>query len=138
MSEDVHRILEENTLRKTDIRRRVLTAFTQVDHALSQGQLEEMLDDADRVTLYRTLRTFEEKGIVHVAYDGQNDTKYALCQDDCHPGHHADEHVHFYCTACGKTYCLEHSEVPSVTVPDGFSIQAASFFVQGTCDGCAA
>jgi Fe2+ or Zn2+ uptake regulation protein len=32
---------------------------------LSLSEIENQFENADRITIYRTLKTFEEKGIVH-------------------------------------------------------------------------
>jgi len=66
-------------LRKTNIRKEVLESFISSEgRALSHSQLELMLEDTDRVTLYRTLKTFEQKGIIHQAVDGSGIMKFAL------------------------------------------------------------
>ena len=43
--------------------------------------LEKAFPRADRITIYRTLKTFEEKGIVHGIEEGTTEVKYALCQE---------------------------------------------------------
>ncbi|MBA9079148.1 MULTISPECIES: hypothetical protein [Rufibacter] len=45
--------------------------------------MEVDFEQADCVTLYRTLKTFEEKGLMQQVIDGAEPTKYALCQEDC-------------------------------------------------------
>ena len=46
-------------------------------------------------------------------------------------------HIHFTCTRCGKTYCLEDFAIPVVTLPQGFQTEEAEYIVKGTCPNCA-
>jgi len=106
MEAKVHKILSDNKLKKTDTRARVLEAFLKSNQALTNQDLEENFDYVDRVTLYRTIKTFEEKGIIHQAMDGTDVNKYALCSESCSSSEHHDYHAHFTCTSCNSTICL--------------------------------
>ena len=64
------KLLKDSGLRKTEVRIKVLREFLIADRAYGQGDLEARFENLDRITLYRTLRTFEQKGIVHQAIDG--------------------------------------------------------------------
>lgn len=103
--------------------------------AVSLSDIENAFDRSDRITLYRTLKTFEKKGLVHGIADG-NITRYALCDAGCREGHHADSHLHFYCTSCGETSCLPGVRVPPVNVPQGFRLQELSLLAKGICEKC--
>ena len=50
--------------------------------AVTLSDIENAFEKADRTTLYRTIKTFEEKGYVHQIDDGTGITKYALCEKD--------------------------------------------------------
>ncbi|GIV38828.1 MAG: hypothetical protein KatS3mg033_0628 [Thermonema sp.] len=76
----VRQILASRRLRRTAAREQVLLCFLSSDFALSQHDLEEALPSFDRVTLYRTLKTFTEEGIVHKIPDDSGIPRYALCQ----------------------------------------------------------
>ncbi len=130
-------LLQENALRKTNMRIDVLNIF--LDHsetALSSQELENNLGNSDRVTLYRTLKTFEKKGIIHQAIDGSGVTKYAICQSDCTEHQHVDDHAHFHCNDCGKTLCLEQISTPKIDLPSGYEASANYIVIQGTCSQC--
>ncbi len=129
-------ILKKHNLRVTPFRTLVLSLFTSAGKALSSHDLETELQDADRITLYRTLKSFEEKGIIHKAIDGTITQKYALCENECSEYHHHDEHVHFHCEKCENTFCLEQVFVPRVRMPDGFSAKQTNMVVSGVCDHC--
>lgn len=133
---DPDNILKQHGLRKTAMRIRVLELFQGEDAALSHPLIEQTLGDVDRVTLYRTLRTFEQKGIIHRAIDGTETMKYALCGHQCSEDAHADQHAHFHCNGCGQTFCVDHLEVPSIQVPVGFQVETAHLVVKGRCSAC--
>lgn len=131
-------LLRQYGLRSTDIRQAVLGLFVESGQALSQQDLDEKLPDNDRVTLYRTLRTFEEKGLIHRAVDGTTTSKYALCQDECTEHHHVDEHAHFHCSDCGVTYCVDGVSMPRPPENlQGFRIDQVYLVLEGQCGACA-
>lgn len=130
-------LLQKNALRKTNMRVDVLNIFLkQSETALSNQELENSLIDSDRVTLYRTLKTFEKKGIIHQAVDGSGVTKYAMCHSDCSEHNHVDDHAHFHCNDCGKTLCLEEIDTPKVNLPAGYQAEVSYMVIQGTCSQC--
>ncbi len=55
-------LLEKHHLKKTGPRLKVLSMLSAKNVATSQPDLEGVMDDIDRVTLYRILNAFEEKG----------------------------------------------------------------------------
>jgi Fur family ferric uptake transcriptional regulator len=137
MEKEILHKLEESDLRKTAIRKEVLELFFQQKGvALSNKEIDEALGHPDRITLYRTLKTFEQKGVIHQALDGSGEMKYALCEDDCSVHEHHDEHAHFHCLDCGKTICLEAKAAPQVVVPKGYKVQHTHMVLEGTCPDC--
>ena len=137
MEDRATQVLDNHALRKTAMRMDVLQVFLDKEEiALSNQELEAELEDSDRVTLYRTLKTFEKKGIIHQAIDGSGINKYAMCHADCTEHEHVDDHAHFHCTQCGKTLCLEEIDVPQVDVPPGYQVQTSYMVIQGQCNQC--
>lgn len=137
MNKSVEQLLETHGLRKTSVRTRVLEIFIAAKEALSHHDIESNFDQVDRITLYRTLKTFEDKGLIHKAIDGSDKPKYALCQSGCDEHEHHDHHAHFHCDDCGKTYCLEEIEAPAVKTPGGFKVATTHLVVTGQCETCA-
>ena len=134
---NVGNILRQYKLRNTPGRTAVLELFNQKGSALSEGDIEKGLSiSCDRVTIYRTLHTFLEKGIIHKVLDDSGATKYALCTDTCKEGSHNHDHVHFKCFQCGETVCMDQVPVPPITLPQGFAIEATNILMQGVCDKC--
>ncbi|MDE1191000.1 MAG: transcriptional repressor [Arachidicoccus sp.] len=130
-------ILKENNLSITDGRKQILSLFLKTDGALSHADIEkEAHKKLDRITIYRTLQTFVNKGIIHVIPTTDNSILYALCRDECSEGHHHDKHVHFVCNECHTTYCLEQIDVPQVSLPKGFSEVQTDVVVNGYCAKC--
>jgi Fur family ferric uptake transcriptional regulator len=137
MSEAVRDLLKKNQLSITESRVRILDLFYRSKGALAHADIEKKAGDhIDRVTIYRTLQVFEEKGMIHTIPSSDNAVKYALCKDACGAGHHHDNHVHFVCDRCKKTTCLEDVLVPEVKLPRGFIPMESNMVVNGTCKDC--
>ena len=125
--------LKQHALRITDCRMDVLEMFLRSTHALSFKDLEEELSGYDRVTLYRTLNTFIEKGVLHRIPDDSGFASYGICHDTCSPGEHHHDHVHFKCDSCGNIECLPKFNVPKIDIP-GYEIHEANLVMNGLCD----
>jgi Fur family transcriptional regulator, ferric uptake regulator len=130
-------ILKKNQLSVTVGREKILELFLNSKGALAHADIEKNTQAGfDRVTVYRTLQTFVEKGIIHQIPTTDNSIKYALCKDNCEAGHHHDNHVHFICEKCKKTVCLDTVTVPPISLPLGFVAKHAEMVVTGTCNDC--
>jgi len=132
-------ILKQHQLRNTLIRREMLGLFLDVSHALCHGFIEkELQNQFDRVTLYRTLKTFEQKGLIHRIANDTDTIEYALCKEECqHQDHkHSDNHAHFRCEQCQRTFCLDNVSIPDITLPEGFNAKDFQLLVTGICTEC--
>lgn len=130
-------ILRKNQLSITAGRKEILSLFLKTPGALAHADIESRTDGSfDRVTVYRTLQTFVEKGIIHNIPTPDNSVLYALCKDNCEAGHHHDNHVHFICDVCDKTICLDHVAIPEVKLPKGFKQKQTDVVVSGICNAC--
>ncbi len=130
-------ILEEKELKKTPIRLDVLEALINSTSALSQHEIEAKFNNSlDRITLYRTLKSFEEKGVVHRIYNSFGEAKYALCQDNCEEHAHTDHHLHFNCLHCKRTFCINEVHIPAFSLPHGLVAVQYNFSVEGVCEKC--
>jgi Fur family ferric uptake transcriptional regulator len=133
---DPGRLLKNFKLRATPSRETILQLFLGQPYALSHGDIEqEMPSDFDRVTVYRTLKTFLDKGIIHKVLDDEGTMKYALCNEACSDTSHHHDHVHFKCTRCGHTQCLDQ-DVPAMRLPRGFKAVEVNILIQGVCEKC--
>ena len=130
-------LLKRNSLSITDSRRKILQLFLEQPGALAHGDIEKKAGEKfDRVTVYRTLQTFVDKGIIHTIPTADNSIRYALCKDECSAGHHHDHHVHFVCNNCDNTYCLDDVVKPEIRLPKGYSAGHVEVVVEGICKNC--
>ncbi|MDX2001138.1 MAG: Fur family transcriptional regulator [Chitinophagales bacterium] len=137
MNPQAEHLLKDHQLRLTDARVAVLETFFSAAGALSHADLEKELDaHFDRVTIYRTLSTFMEKGLLHKVPVDDGGTRYALCHDHCTVHTHLDDHIHFKCSQCGTTSCLEELQAPKINLPTGYKADEYNFLVVGVCKAC--
>ncbi|MES1198342.1 MAG: transcriptional repressor [Chitinophagaceae bacterium] len=135
----VGELLKRNNLSITGSRTKILQLFLDQPGALAHGDIEKKAGEKfDRVTIYRTLQTFVDKGIIHSIPTADNSIRYALCKDDCSEGHHHDHHIHFVCNNCGNTYCLDDIVTPDIKLPKGYSAGHVEVVVEGICKNCKA
>ena len=130
-------MLKHNKLSITDSRKFILSFFLQQKGAVSHGDIEKRTADRfDRVTIYRTLQTFVDRGLVHTIPTADNSIRYALCKDQCGKGEHHDHHIHFICDKCRQTYCLDDVVTPEIRLPRGYSAAHVEVVVEGICKDC--
>lgn len=132
---EIENKLEYRNIKPTAMRELVLKVLSEQTAAISLADIEKTFEKADKVTLYRTLKTFEENKLIHSIDDGTGSVKYALCKEacQCHP---EDLHVHFLCTKCKQTYCLNDIPVPSVNLPSHFTLENINMVIKGICSNC--
>lgn len=126
-------VLNQHGIRPTAVRILVYRAVCHRSEAFSLADVEEWLPEMDRSSIFRALRLFTEHDILHQIDDGSGIEKYCVCR--CESSHHLN-HVHFACTRCGRTYCLEDHTIPLVTLPKGFETHEVEYIVKGHCPKC--
>ena len=128
-------ILSEHGLSRTQCRVDILSIILSANAAVSDTHLrDELRGWYDRVTLFRTLRTFVQRGVLHcIPVDG-GDVRYALSGQD-----HAlsGAHVHFHCSSCTNVFCMSGVNLPKPMLPEGFSVNNCEVIVNGVCKECA-
>ncbi|MDX1767451.1 MAG: transcriptional repressor [Arenibacter troitsensis] len=134
--EESERQLMRFGVRPTAMRILVHQFMVSQHSAVSLSSVEGNFEKSDRTTLYRTLKTFEEKCIVHQIDDGTGIPKYALCDHDDGMANHSDLHLHFHCTKCNRTTCLTEHRIPQINLPDKFIPEDVNMLVKGTCEHC--
>lgn len=129
--------MKDHSLRLTQSRRDVISVFLNSNVAVSHADIEAEVDgEYDRVTIYRTLKSFLESGLIHKVLDDNGGARYALCDDACADGDHRHNHIHFKCSNCDQTTCLDNVNIPNVELPKGFTIEESNYLVTGICDKC--
>lgn len=136
-SDRIAQTLNRHGLRQTPVRRAVLQVMTDASFALAMSEIEQQLPpNTDRITLYRTLKSFEESGLIHRVIDATDIIRYATCSIECSAHAHFDNHVHFKCTSCQHIYCLNQVAIPAVTLPDKFEAVSRDYLLAGVCREC--
>jgi len=127
--------LTSRDIKPTAMRELVFDILAEQKTAISLSDLEQQFHKSDKVTLYRTLKTFEEKKLIHSIDDGTGAVKYALCKEtcQCHP---EELHVHFFCSKCQHTFCLNDIPIPSIILPVNFKLETINMVVKGICANC--
>ena len=131
-------LLEDHGLRRTAFRREVMAIFYKnKGTALTNADIEQYLGDFDRITLYRTLKSFEDNGIIHEALTSGGQAKFALCGEACDNHNHHDHHVHFHCNKCGETSCIDQLSRNLIdSIPTGYEISDIQISMTGICNKC--
>ena len=146
---NLEELLEHHGVKPTANRLLIARALQDAERPLSLMELESRLETIDKSNVFRArcmaahfqtplnlpLTAFREAHLVHVLEDAGDGVRYELCHSHSEE-HDEDVHVHFYCTRCHKTYCLEDTPVPPVEVPEGFSPESVSYLVKGICPEC--
>ena len=117
MIKELENKLKNKDIRPTAMRLLVLEALVGQEVAISLSDLEKVFEKSDRITLFRTLKTFQENGLVHSIDDGTGVPKYALCETGCKCEIERDLHLHFHCRKCGETKCLYSYKIPEIVLP---------------------
>ena len=134
--EKIVQLLESKGIRPTAMRLMTYKRLAELEVAISLGDLEKDFKVSEGSTLFRTIKTFEEKGIVHQIEDGTGVIKYALCEENCECEVGNDLHLHFHCNNCNETVCLTEHKIPHISLPDGYITEDINLVVKGICEKC--
>lgn len=136
-SDQILNTLSHHGVKPTANRIIIARALAEAHNPLSLGDLEVSVATIDKSSIFRTLATFKEHGLVHVIEDGSDSAKYELCRGTGDE-HDDDRHVHFYCERCNRTFCLSQVHIPQVQLPAGYLARGVNYLVKGLCPRCAA
>ena len=127
--------LMQRGIKPTAMRMLVVRELERAKRPLSLKELEERMVTAERSTIFRVLNLFHEHHLVHVIEDGSGAVKYELChgREDCTLN---DQHPHFYCERCQRTYCLHDTPLPLIPLPSGFHADTINYLIKGICPQC--
>lgn len=85
-----------------------------------------------RDTVYRTLATLEEQGLVHKAEIVSGRSRYDA---------NMDRHHHFVCTECGRVYDVYSEMLDDLPIPRSVTavgrVESAHVELRGICASCA-
>tara|TARA_R110000868_G_scaffold25438_8_gene99439 strand:+ start:334 stop:765 length:432 start_codon:yes stop_codon:yes gene_type:complete len=134
--EDLKQRLRARDLRITPNRLQLLRAIDQFVGAIPHTKLQADLASMDRVTLYRTINSLLEGGLIHRASANEQESYYALCEDSCQAHGHDHQHIHFKCETCKKIYCLPLQQDLQLNT-GAFKVKAFEIIASGKCEVCA-
>lgn len=127
----------------TPLRVELLQALANAHRPLAA---RDLLDDVrqrqhiNKVTLYRNLDLFLERGLITKVHAGEKDNAARYC---LRHGAHEAPHVHFYCKRCGEMECLDAPVVHDVRtalaacqLDDERHIEDVELRLEGVCGAC--
>ena len=132
---NIKEILKKRSLKATSNRLNLLTKLQNNGSAMSYSKIQETMQAIDRVTLYRTIEKLKEKGIIHTAFQSNNEIYYAICGIDCSTDNHIHDHVHFKCLKCETVSCEDLLNSLKISLPK-YEIHNVSVNVNGLCQVC--
>ncbi len=136
-SEETILRLQHKGIKPTANRILVYRTLCQKASPLSLTNLEAMMPTMDKSSIFRVLTLFLEHEVVHSFEDGRGLLNYELCGHHG-PCKHDENHIHFYCEICQRSFCLEDAQMPDIQLPEGFEAHAMSFVIKGVCAECKA
>jgi len=110
----------------------VLAALLAANQPLSHADIEALLPDADRVTLYRVLDSLVACGLALKAVDTRGVFRFSASSTQ----REHSSHIHFRCTGCGGVFCLKAAPPAPPKLPRGFRLAQVEYDVRGTCANC--
>jgi len=128
-------LLKNKKISETPFRKEVLAIFNKYNNAIPLSIVEKELKEYNRITLYRTIKIFKEKGIIHEITISGEESNYAICQEECDTVAHYHQHIHFKCNKCGIVFCVEVDEIPTIRLPE-YKIEQLEIQATGLCQDC--
>ncbi len=90
--------------------------------------LEERFPTLSRTTVYNSLHSLTECGLVRELEIESNNKRYDLARQR--------EHGHFICRECGKIYDMPLNEKHNIDNMPGFKIESMEIYCKGLCPVC--
>lgn len=130
------KLFTERGIRPTPLRREVMALLYEADRPLTWKEAFACLSSSgvNKVSLYRTLSLLEKNGLVHKVLGADGAWHYCahpLERPGC-PGNHA----HFLCLQCGRMTCLVVQAIPTVDLPEGYTVEGKQLLAYGRCPSC--
>ncbi len=134
--QSIRNILKSKKLKATKNRVSLLLEMKKYKTAIPYDKIQKILPLMDRVSLYRTIETLIEHGVIHKAYQEGSNTYYAFCDNSkCSKNLHYHDHLHFKCTNCNRVTCEKAKNSLEVFLPKTV-IKNIKITVEGICSTC--
>lgn len=136
--ETAESILQSFNLRNTRPRRLLLALVKKNRNMLTLNEAYVGLsNDMDRATVYRTLKSFTDCGLLHQFQGPDQQPVYELCNHKHTDGEPHSNHAHFVCNSCKKIVCIDDNQnAIKQDLPAGFSAEEVVVVIKGTCGNC--
>ncbi|MGL1863768.1 MAG: transcriptional repressor [Pseudodesulfovibrio sp.] len=129
--------LAEKNLKMTPQRRLILDTLEKQGGHLSSEELYAKVKKRDKsvgqATVYRTLKLFNESGLIEPLDFADGVTRYEM-------SYGADHHDHLICERCGKNIeildeTIEHRQ-EELAKEHGFTLRRHKMYLYGVCSDC--
>lgn len=131
-------VLKRAGIDPTPLRLAVIQVLAREGRALPAGDILALVQDqhrANKVTLYRILDLFVEKGLARRHSSGDRALRYCL-----EPGSAGRPHCHAYCLRCGRMECLPGVEgvvdMAALGPALAMEVVAVEVRIDGVCAAC--
>ena len=118
--------------RITQQRVATLATLLSLDDPQTHTDLQALMPDLDRVSLYRALDWLCEHGLAYQLTGTDGVRRYARNGSESEHAHHP----HFECTNCGSTACLPPVAIPAQRLPKGYLLKDTTLIARGLCANC--
>jgi Fur family transcriptional regulator, ferric uptake regulator len=133
-------LLKSNGLKRTAAREAILKLLADAERPLSHHDIlnnKSSKVHLDRVTVYRTLETLQNKGLLHRIQGMDGTWRFCRHRSEA-PGECAGNHIHFLCSKCDQMSCLPEQPLPWIETPAGAIVHSKQLVVHGHCAACVA
>ena len=113
--------------------REVRRVGSNIDQILKIANGKGLLEVPDLRKALEENRTVD----VHVLEDGSDGVRYEICHSTDGHEHDDDQHVHFFCECCRRTFCINDIPIPNVSLPQGYVLESINYMAKGLCPKCA-
>lgn len=134
ITHDCSEDLKKADLKVTPARIATMQLFESHEKPLDAGHLAEHLtkEGIDRVTVFRILKSFVDKGLIRKLEFREGKTRYELNNDD---------HHHFVCSDCGKVEdigkdTIMKDYIEKIEDKYGFKVSEHALEFFGLCEEC--
>ena len=134
-SEDIASRLSGRGVKPTAMRILVYKTLMDCVRPVSLRAITDTMVTAVRSTTFLTLTLLLQQGLIHAIEDGSGAVRYEVCHGHDHCSLD-DQHAHFFCTVCQRTFCLHDVGIPHPMVPGGFHVTQVNYLLKGICPAC--
>jgi Fur family transcriptional regulator, peroxide stress response regulator len=129
---EIKNILSKNGIKPSLHRMKILDYMLRMkNHPTVDTIYKDISDDIptlSKTTVYNTLKTFQESGVVQAITIEDNEVKYDAT---------VDKHAHFKCGRCGQLYDLSmDTKVLHLKSVNGHLINESQLYFKGICKSC--